>query len=57
MGVALVIAFIGGLCLLIPSLILVFRLFLFDADYVKGKNKSKRCETIYRGRHEGGASS
>lgn len=37
MGVALVIAFIGGLCLLIPSLILVFRLFLFDADYVKGK--------------------
>ena len=37
MGVALVIAFIGGLCLLIPSLILVFRLFLFDADYVKAK--------------------
>ncbi|MBJ6359909.1 cytochrome d ubiquinol oxidase subunit II [Paenibacillus sp. GCM10012307] len=37
MGVALVIAFVGGLFLLIPSLILVFRLFLFDADYVKGK--------------------
>lgn len=37
MGIALVIAFIGGLCLLIPSLILVFKLFLFDADYVKGK--------------------
>lgn len=37
MGAALVTAFIGGLCLLIPSLILVFRLFLFDADYVKGK--------------------
>lgn len=37
MGFALVVAFIGGLCLLIPSLILVFRLFLFDADYVKGK--------------------
>ncbi|RJX40521.1 cytochrome d ubiquinol oxidase subunit II [Paenibacillus pinisoli] len=37
MGIALVIAFIGGLCLLIPSLALVFKLFLFDADYVKGK--------------------
>ncbi|MBD2845406.1 cytochrome d ubiquinol oxidase subunit II [Paenibacillus sp. IB182496] len=37
MGIALVAAFIGGLCLLIPSLILVFKLFLFDADYVKGK--------------------
>ncbi|WP_100012394.1 cytochrome d ubiquinol oxidase subunit II [Lentibacillus sediminis] len=37
MGIALVVAFLGGLVLLIPSLILVFRLFLFDADYVKGK--------------------
>ncbi|MFS0728162.1 cytochrome d ubiquinol oxidase subunit II [Paenibacillus sp. 1P07SE] len=37
MGIALVVAFIGGLCLLIPSLGLVFKLFLFDADYVKGK--------------------
>ncbi|NMO96467.1 cytochrome d ubiquinol oxidase subunit II [Paenibacillus lemnae] len=37
MGIALVAAFIGGLLLLIPSLILVFRLFLFDADYVRGK--------------------
>lgn len=37
MGTALVAAFIGGLLLLIPSLILVLRLFLFDADYVKGK--------------------
>ncbi len=37
MGMALVFAFIGGLCLLVPSLILVFKLFLFDADYVKGK--------------------
>lgn len=36
MGFALVVAFIGGMCLLVPSLILVFRLFLFDADYVKG---------------------
>lgn len=37
MAIALVIAFIGGLLLLIPSLILVMKLFLFDADYVKGK--------------------
>src|SRR5699024_2453090 len=37
MGIALVIAFIGGLLLLIPSLILLMRLFLFNADYVKGK--------------------
>lgn len=37
MGIALIIAFIGGLCLLIPSLILLMKMFLFDADYVKGK--------------------
>ncbi|WP_066176459.1 cytochrome d ubiquinol oxidase subunit II [Bacillus marinisedimentorum] len=37
MGIALVIAFIAGLFLLIPSLILLMRLFLFDADYVKGE--------------------
>ena len=36
-AIALVIAFIAGLFLLIPSLILVLRLFLFDADYIKGK--------------------
>ncbi|WP_335870442.1 cytochrome d ubiquinol oxidase subunit II [Bacillus sp. 2205SS5-2] len=36
MGAALVTVFIAGLCLLIPSLILLMRLFLFDADYVKG---------------------
>ncbi|WP_173916622.1 cytochrome d ubiquinol oxidase subunit II [Halobacillus sp. Marseille-Q1614] len=36
MGITLIIAFIGGLCLLIPSLYLLMRLFLFDADYVKG---------------------
>ncbi len=36
-GTALVVAFIAGLFLLIPSLILLLRLFLFDADYVKGK--------------------
>ncbi|TRM12250.1 cytochrome d ubiquinol oxidase subunit II [Lentibacillus cibarius] len=37
MGIALVAAFIGGLLLLIPSLILLMKLFLFDAEYVKGR--------------------
>ncbi|WP_176446833.1 cytochrome d ubiquinol oxidase subunit II [Lentibacillus sp. CBA3610] len=37
MGIALVVAFIGGLLLLIPSLLLLMKLFLFDAEYVKGK--------------------
>jgi len=37
MGIALIAAFIGGLLLLIPSLILLMRLFLFNADYAKGK--------------------
>ncbi|ADU28542.1 cytochrome d ubiquinol oxidase subunit II [Evansella cellulosilytica] len=37
MAIALIIAFIAGLLLLIPSLYLLMRLFLFDADYVKGK--------------------
>lgn len=37
MGMALIIAFIAGLFLLVPSLILLMRLFLFDADYIKGK--------------------
>lgn len=37
MAKALIVAFIGGLCLLIPSLILLLRTFLFDADYVRGK--------------------
>lgn len=36
MGLALVIAFIAGLFLLIPSLILLMRMFLFDAEYIKG---------------------
>lgn len=36
-GIALIVAFIAGLFLLIPSLILLMRLFLFDAGYVKGK--------------------
>lgn len=37
MAIALIAAFIGGLLLLIPSLILLMKLFLFNADYVKGK--------------------
>ncbi|MGE5704921.1 MAG: cytochrome d ubiquinol oxidase subunit II [Clostridia bacterium] len=36
MGIALVIAFIAGLFLLIPSLILLMRLFLFNVRYIKG---------------------
>lgn len=36
MGQALIISFIAGLCLLVPSLILLMRLFLFNANYVKG---------------------
>lgn len=38
-GSALMIAFILGLALLIPSLILLMRLFIFDAEYVKGKRR------------------
>lgn len=37
MGTALVIAFIAGIVILVPSLFLLMRLFLFDADYVQGK--------------------
>ncbi|MFB4165587.1 cytochrome d ubiquinol oxidase subunit II [Alteribacillus sp. JSM 102045] len=37
MAVALILAFLAGLLLLIPSLILLMRLFLFDADYIRGK--------------------
>ncbi|WP_257350628.1 cytochrome d ubiquinol oxidase subunit II [Pseudalkalibacillus decolorationis] len=36
MGIALVIAFIAGLFLLIPSLYLIMKMFLFDAKYVQG---------------------
>lgn len=38
MAVALVIAFVLGLLLLIPSLFLLLRLFLFDKEYVKGNS-------------------
>ncbi|MCA1012582.1 cytochrome d ubiquinol oxidase subunit II [Halobacillus halophilus] len=37
MAIALVTVFIAGLFLLIPSLVMLMRMFLFDADYVKGK--------------------
>lgn len=37
MAISLVVVFILGLGLLIPSLILLMRLFLFDKDYVRGK--------------------
>lgn len=37
MAISLVIAFLLGLALLIPALYLLFRLFLFDKDYVRGK--------------------
>ncbi|MBW8351238.1 cytochrome d ubiquinol oxidase subunit II [Bacillus sp. IITD106] len=38
MAISLVVAFIAGLCLLIPSLYLLLRLFLFDKKYVEGKS-------------------
>ncbi|BCJ87047.1 cytochrome d ubiquinol oxidase subunit II [Effusibacillus dendaii] len=37
MAEALVWAFVGGLCLLVPSLYLLMRLFLFNAGYVQGR--------------------
>lgn len=36
MATALIVVFIAGLCLLVPSLILLMRLFLFSDRYVKG---------------------
>ena len=46
MGLALVIVFILGLLLLVPSLILLLRLFVFE--YVEGKNNynNKGAEII-----------
>lgn len=38
MAISLIIAFILGLALLLPSLYLLLRLFLFNKDYVKGKS-------------------
>ncbi|AOM82438.1 cytochrome d ubiquinol oxidase subunit II [Salisediminibacterium beveridgei] len=37
MALALIIAFVAGLFLLIPSLYLLMRMFLFDPEYVQGK--------------------
>ncbi|MEK4487253.1 cytochrome d ubiquinol oxidase subunit II [Psychrobacillus sp. FSL H8-0484] len=37
MAISLIIAFLAGLALLIPSLYLLLRLFLFNKDYVRGK--------------------
>jgi cytochrome d ubiquinol oxidase subunit II len=37
MGRALVVSFVAGLVLLVPALILLMRLFLFNAKYVKGQ--------------------
>ncbi|MCG1008576.1 cytochrome d ubiquinol oxidase subunit II [Salinicoccus sp. ID82-1] len=41
MAFSLTIVFILGLLLLIPSLVLVMRLFLFDKEYVRGKSSNK----------------
>ncbi|AXI39462.1 cytochrome D ubiquinol oxidase subunit II [Bacillaceae bacterium ZC4] len=38
MAISLIIVFILGLALLLPSLYLLIKLFLFDKDYVKGQN-------------------
>ena len=38
MAIALVIAFVGGLVLLVPSLYLVMKWFVFDRDYACGKH-------------------
>ncbi|AIW41591.1 MULTISPECIES: cytochrome d ubiquinol oxidase subunit II [Paenibacillus] len=41
MAYALITAFVAGLLVLIPSLILILRLFLFDAKYVRGHEGKK----------------
>lgn len=41
MALSLIIAFVLGLLLLVPSLILLLRLFLFDAKYVEGLRPTK----------------
>lgn len=40
MAIALIIVFILGLCLLLPSLYLLLKLFLFNKDYVTGKENN-----------------
>ncbi|WP_100400636.1 cytochrome d ubiquinol oxidase subunit II [Bacillus sp. FJAT-44742] len=39
MAFSLLLAFAGGMVLLIPSLLLLMRLFLFDTEYVQGKKQ------------------
>jgi cytochrome d ubiquinol oxidase subunit II len=39
MAISLVVVFVLGLAMLIPSLYLLLRLFLFDKDYVQGKKE------------------
>lgn len=39
MAISLVIVFVLGLALLIPSIYLLLKLFLFDKDYIQGKKK------------------
>lgn len=41
MAITLIVVFIAGLLILIPSLFLLLRLFLFDAKYVKGQKGSE----------------
>lgn len=41
MAISLIVVFILGFVLLIPSIYLLLRMFLFDKDYVAGKNKKK----------------
>lgn len=41
MAIALISAFVAGLFILIPSLVLLLRLFLFDAKYVRGNSPEK----------------
>ena len=43
MATALIIAFILGLALLVPSLYLLLRMFLFNKDYVKGRKKDEHA--------------
>lgn len=41
MAISLVIAFVLGLAMLIPSIYLLLKLFLFDKDYIQGNKKKK----------------
>lgn len=43
MAIALIVAFLAGLALLIPSLYLLLRLFLFNKDYVRGNKEDNHA--------------